>query len=153
MSENNLNDNVKYTGEGQLLSDISSDNPLKLSKEKIEKKQSVKKTKPVKEEIKKNESSTTVKEEIKKEKPKKESVKKEISNEPTEKIFLIEEQIDNKKIFRQMATEGSFILKYKGTVIYDSDTSKGLLDFQNDHFILNGKIFSYNGLNFKFKKK
>lgn len=154
MAEKKLNANVEYDGDGKLLSDISSSEPLKkktvkktpvkkTTTKKVVKKAPVKKTTTKKTPAKKTTTKKTTKKVVKK-------VVKKV--EKVEPVAIVESVPNNKALYNNMRLEGSFILKYNGTVVYDSDKSSAILDFQDKYFTLNGRMFKYNGLNFKFKK-
>ena len=117
MSEDNLNDGYKYSGEGQLLSDISSSEPLK-----VDKKQPTKKPKTVKE-SKENSDTNKETETVKKEDLKKDSIKKETIKKETIKKEFVEnviKPISNKDVdlpvstfnFKQMIINNEKFFKY-----------------------------------------
>lgn len=121
-----LNAKVEYTGEGELISDISTTKPLKKATKKA--------TKPTKKATKK----TTKKAE------KVINIKKQVTK-PT---------LKDHEIFQNILDKGEyFYMIHKGIEIYDSIKNKNnLLIFNEDYFILNNEIISYNGLSIKFKK-
>ena len=116
-----LNAEVKYEGEGELITDKPSE-PLK--KKTTRKTTNRKKT-------------TTKKAPVKKVEPKVEKV----------------EPKTNKELFNEMIMENeSFIIKYKGEIIFDSDKDDlNKLSFQNNNFSINGIVNTYDGLSIKFK--
>jgi len=120
-----INAAMKYDGEGELLSDISSNKPLKKATKS-------KTTKVKKKQVKKKQNKKIVK-----------KIVKEIKKENTEK-----------ELFNKILNSGEyFFLKYNNIIIYDSIKNKdSLLVFQDDYLILNNEIFSYTGLKIKFKK-
>lgn len=110
-----------------------------------------------------------VKEEVVKEEPKNEIITEQyqykgegqlIMDKPSTPLTLIEpvKQPSNKEIFENLSREKQFFtLKYNGSLIYDSEGKPyskifNDLSFEEDGFILYNKKYSYDGLNFKFKR-
>lgn len=70
---------------------------------------------------------------------------------------VIKKGFSNKEIFENLSRERqNFVLKYNGSLIYDTEgklnkISKDL-SFEEDYFVLYGRKYLYDGLNFKFKR-
>ena len=120
-----LNASVKYEGEGELISDISSRKPLQ--KKEIKKKKAKKSTKKA--------EKTKLKESV--------DIEKIEKTEKTEKDILNE----------LLQSDTYFYLKYGGIIIYDSIKNKESVIFvQNNGFNIDGINYIYSGLSIKFKK-
>ena len=132
MSENleNLNDGYTYKEDSEILNDVSASQPLE-NEVKEQKKVVIKKKKEVK-----------VVEEI----------IEIIHEEPIEVVKHVE--ITEKQIYINMVEENRpFILKFNGAVVFDSDVNNILqLGFDDTYFRIGLNEYSYQGLNFRFKK-
>ena len=132
MSENleNLNDGYTYKEDSEILNDVSASQPLE-NEVKEQKKVVIKKKKEVK-----------VVEEI----------IEIIHEEPIEVVNHVE--ITEKQIYINMVEENRpFILKFNGAVVFDSDVNNILqLGFDDTYFRIGLNEYSYQGLNFRFKK-
>jgi hypothetical protein len=128
MEEDNLIEKYQYKGEGDLIID-RPDTPLKLNEEKHKEEKKIDRKKRKPQVIEKQE---TVENNIKVE----------------------QKNLSNRELFNNLILDGnSFILKYKGNIIFDLDRDKLKdLDFQENGFYFYGVIYSYDGLSFKFKK-
>jgi len=118
-----LNASITYEGDGELISDISSSQPLKNTKKKTTKK-TTKKT------------------------------SKEKAIKPIVKEVEIIREKTQKEIYNDILISGEdFVMKYCGSIIYDSNKDKNkILVFNNNGFILEKDEFLYSGLSIKFKK-
>jgi len=131
-----LNAEVKYEGEGELISDISSSKPLVTETKKT------KKTKKKKEKKKFNIV----------EKPTVEEIVDSVDTSITVETFI--EEIDEQAMFNNILNSGeAFYLKHGNTIIYDSiKNNNDIVVFQSDHVVINNQIFPYIGMKLKFKK-
>lgn len=145
-----LNASVEYKGEGELITDRPSE-PLVFVCEKCGKEYKTKrgydnhiKKCVMFEDVVIEEVIEEVKEEVK------EEIKEEIKEVNKPNIFLQ----SNKTLFNNLVLENKpFILKYFGSIIFDSDKdSLDLLDFQENTFSIKNVTNTYDGLSFKFKK-
>ena len=154
-----LNAKYEYKGDGELICDISSSEPLKetfvcekcgkeyksksgLSKHKcnVKLEETTFNVEKVVENVKEDKTFVTTVE----------TVVETIVNDS--KLFKIVE-LTTKEKYEIMITEGPFILKLNGAVIFDSDIDNiMLLSFTNEFFRIGKKELPYLGLNFKFKK-
>jgi len=125
-----LNAEVTYSGDGELLSDISSSEPLKplfvcdvCGKEY-----------KTKNGLAKHSKTCKVKE--------------------IEKIEIFENTyLTDKEIYNKMMFDGDFILKHKGTIIFDSTKdNKNIVSFEDQGLYVNKNFYTYQGFNFKYKK-
>lgn len=78
-------------------------------------------------------------------------------SEPLNKMDNIEEVVvieSKKSIYTKLSLlNESFILKYMGDIIFDSDIDKiDKLEFQDDIVFCKGLTINYSGLSLKFKK-
>jgi len=134
-----LNAEVKYEGEGELISDISSSKPLVTEKKKTEKKKTEKKKTEKK-------NVDIVK------KPTVEEIVDSVDTNITVETFI--EEIDEQAMFNNILNSGeAFYLKHGNTIIYDSiKNNNDIVVFQSDHVVINNQIFPYIGMKLKFKK-
>jgi uncharacterized C2H2 Zn-finger protein len=172
-----LNAQYKYDGDGELLSDISSSEPLeelyvcsncgKEYKTKRGYENHIKKcvieidktnydVEKVVETAKKDNLFTIKTETVILEETKEEPVNKKIIEEPVKQEPIIEKSIKSlsfKERYESMINDGPFILKMNGSVIFDSEKDDIMsLSFSDDYFRINKVKFPYMGINFKFKK-
>jgi len=158
MSEQ-LNAKYEYKGEGELLSDISSSEPLVFVCENCGKEYKTKKghdnhikgCKPVV-----VEESVEIVEDVNYNVDKViDAVKKSpISIEIVTKVVEVKQEPTQKDIYISMIMENRpFILKLNGTIIFDSEKENVmLLSFEDTHFRIGTNKYTYEGFNFKFKK-
>ena len=142
-----LNASVEYKGEGELMSDISSSEPLNFICEKCGKEYKTKSgyTKHVdKCDVPVEDTQYNVEKVV-------ESVKTYPIQVVTETVIIVEPTQKDK--YLSMINDGSFILKVNGAIIFDSDVDKlTSLGFSDSGFSIGIKTFPYDGLNFKYKK-
>jgi hypothetical protein len=145
-----LNAKYEYKGDGELICDISSSEPLKETFvcEKCGKEYKSKSG------LSKHKCNVKLEETTF-------NVEKVVENVKEDKTFVttVETVVETivelttKEKYEIMITEGPFILKLNGAVIFDSDIDNiMLLSFTNEFFRIGKKELPYLGLNFKFKK-
>jgi len=148
-----LNASVEYDGDGELMSDISTSEPLTLMSD-----------------ISTSEPLTFTCNGCGKEYKTKRGYDNHIKNcdaivetvetETVETETVEEIKVDVKPepalkdMYEQMVTEDKpFILKLNGVIIFDSDKDNIMkLSFSENHFRIGTEMFPYLGLNFKYKK-
>jgi hypothetical protein len=144
-----LNASYEYKGDGELLSDISSSEPLKITyscekcgKEYKTKSGLLKHTCNIELE----ETTFNVEKVV-------EYVKEDKTFVTTVKTIVNVVEPTTKEKYEIMISEGPFILKLNGTIIFDSDVDNIMsLSFTNEFFRIGKTEFPYLGLNFKYKK-
>ena len=139
----NLNDGYKYNGEGEIMSDISSSEPVNVVKNTKKKKKVV-----IEEPVEVEEQVETVAEV----EPLIETFVEPVVVEPVVENTI--KELSEKEMFKDMLDEDRhFTMKVGGTIIFDSEINNKLtVIFEDSYFIVGKQQYSYESLNFKFKK-